>query len=147
MKKKMMHQDKLKLNRFLLVILGIALLLLLIITSSYIVNLSPRATTHCFDSDGGKNVSVYGTALKGNFVKLDTCLNSTRVSEAYCPSSSKNPTTVGINCQTNYICNNGKCEIKPIECYTDVDCDDSNIKTEDRCNFPGTSQSFCENIK
>jgi hypothetical protein len=43
-------------------------------------------------------------------------------------------------------CSNGECVEEPeIECYLDVECDDSNPLTYDQCVNPGTEQSYCSN--
>ncbi|MEM0465723.1 MAG: putative metal-binding motif-containing protein [Candidatus Pacearchaeota archaeon] len=48
------------------------------------------------------------------------------------------------NCKKGQICYQGKCT--DISCFKDLDCNDNNSKTLDKCINPGTIQSSCQYI-
>jgi hypothetical protein len=67
-----------------------------------------------------------------------TCIN---------PSTPQSHCIVEIKNQTQQVCQdiciNGACQ--DIECFTNQDCNDNNVSTEDLCHNPGTVQSYCTN--
>ncbi len=64
-------------------------------------------TSSCTDSDGGIDAYVYGSVgYNGNFY-YDECSGPTFVKEGYCNNGIYTTTTIA--CNSNYLCQNGRC--------------------------------------
>ncbi|MCI0504155.1 Kazal-type serine protease inhibitor family protein [Candidatus Micrarchaeota archaeon] len=70
----------------------------------------------CTDSDGGKNASVQGTAMKGSESLQDSCAGAAAVKEYYCDSNTLRYET--IQCQSGFSCRGNAC-VKDICIETD----------------------------
>jgi hypothetical protein len=73
-----------------------------------------------------------------HLIQTWTCNNPTQTT-SYCSSNFQTETTQ--TCAD--FCTNGACI--SIRCFTDSDCNDDNASTEDICNNPGNSDSYCTN--
>ncbi len=72
---------------------------------------------NCFDSDGGKDTSVFGTVKYGEQYK-DVCVGKNSVREYFC-GKNKSVEAEEMSCSENQICSNGRCV--DIEVCTDSD--------------------------
>jgi hypothetical protein len=61
----------------------------------------------CMDSDGGVNLGVLGTTVKGDISKVDLCVGTTKVNEFSC--SGVDVINATYNCPGVTSCNGGKC--------------------------------------
>ena len=67
-----------------------------------------------------------------------TCNNPGSTS-SYCSNSVTDK--VKVLCTSGQVCSNGACV--PVACSDDTDCNDNDQTTIDKCNYPGTAQSYC----
>lgn len=96
----------------------------------------------CFDNSDcgadGFSSNLFCTdnkTLSQNFITF-TC-NNPGLTSSYC----SNLTETMLNETCSDTCLDGKC--RTIKCYTDLDCDDDNLWTKDKCLNPGTILSEC----
>ncbi len=106
------------------------------------------------DSDCGTNGWIeqpYCTENKNIYRKYlyYTC-NNRGTSTAYCSNSTTMrfiQSCIDGNDFTADICQAGACSNPPIICSRDENCNDSNPKTKDICNYPGELTSSCSNVE
>ncbi len=83
----------------------------------------------CQDEDVWKNRTCYDRGCSGG-----SCFENENIEQELVE-----------DCDDDFeTCSNGQCTNLPIECHTNIDCDDSNQYTYDTCINPGTPQSYCE---
>ncbi|MFH1710718.1 MAG: hypothetical protein ABH840_00230 [Nanoarchaeota archaeon] len=91
----------------------------------------------CGDDGWEGNLFCSGKNLSRNYMSF--MCNNPGTSSSFCSDSS----SVLINQTCADACENGVC--LEIKCYNDLDCDDGNLLTEDKCLLPGTVNSYCTN--
>ncbi len=69
-----------------------------------------------------------------------TC-NNPGTAQSFCSNSLTD--ALKQTCGQNQVCSNGQCVDINIPCSSDAQCNDNNAHTQDKCNNPGTPQSFC----
>jgi len=80
--------------------------------------------SECYDSDGGTNLEIYGTATDSDERSYsDECLYEgyTNLDEAYCNSRNVATTVPNKYCNYGDVCNNGYCQEADVEFYIDGD--------------------------
>lgn len=122
----------------------------------------PEFPTTCTDTDSlstmekGTVTAKYKNGTK--ITKTDSC-NGNQITEYYCNEGTSNWDSMTVNCPTNYVCKEGKCEKEPTKC-TDSDGKDLSTKgktsgivytsgayssTSDSCASPTqVNEIYCE---
>jgi hypothetical protein len=70
---------------------------------------STGACIMCTDSDGGRNLSVFGTAKSGTTTVSDSCAGPSKVNESYCSGTSID--TAVSDCPSGMQCESGACAV------------------------------------
>ncbi|VVC03982.1 Uncharacterised protein [Candidatus Bilamarchaeum dharawalense] len=76
-------------------------------------DIEPVTQIWCNDSDGN-DVTTAGVVVSNNRSYEDFCVNNVQIKEYYCQGNLSKSDI--INCPTDYLCKNGKCEKKAKQC-------------------------------